>query len=117
MFQQADIGATFFPMTAMYWEYAEFAVTIDVGKWVILMKRPKQSANGSGLLEPFTLRVWLAILVSLVIFGPLMHILMTVQKYVFVKYATRVLSLEDCYLYVYGSIMKQGMAYIPKSGI
>ncbi|KAF2886383.1 hypothetical protein ILUMI_19791 [Ignelater luminosus] len=112
---QADIGVAFLPMTAVYWNYAQFATTLDVGEWVVVLKRPRASATGSGLMAPFTLNVWLLILISLLAVGPIMYLITSSQSKFRKDKKVKSISLPECMWFVYGALLKQGTVISPES--
>jgi glutamate receptor, ionotropic, invertebrate len=50
--------AAFVPKIVQYREWASFSYDLDEGVWMMMLKRPKESAAGSGLLAPFNSAVW-----------------------------------------------------------
>lgn len=50
--------AALLPSMIAYREKAALSIDLDQGDWVMMMKRPKESAAGSGLLAPFNDLVW-----------------------------------------------------------
>lgn len=79
----------------------------------MIMKRPPSSADGSGLLAPFTSEVWLLILVSLIAVGPIIYGLI-VLRYKLTKDKTQeTYPLPHCVWFVYGALMKQGSTLSP----
>lgn len=53
-----DFGAAFLPILYDYQELVSFSIGLDEGLWMMMLKRPKESAAGSGLLAPFEYQVW-----------------------------------------------------------
>lgn len=88
-----------------------------MGEWVVLMKRPAESATGSGLLAPFTLEVWLLILTSLVCVGPIIYLLIRLHKKLCQEEPSTAANLYACIWFVYGALLKQGTTVVPISGI
>lgn len=56
--QKVDMGAAFLPMLYDNNKVVSFSHGLDEGVWMMLLKRPKESAAGSGLLAPFEEHVW-----------------------------------------------------------
>lgn len=52
------MAAAFLPTLIAYREKVSFSIDLDEGVWVMMLKRPKESAAGSGLLAPFNELVW-----------------------------------------------------------
>lgn len=59
----------------------KYSVALDEVEWTILMKRPQESATGSGLLAPFDTTVWILILISLIVVGPTIYILIFIRQH------------------------------------
>nr|CAD7432142.1 unnamed protein product [Timema monikensis] len=112
---EADIAAAFLPVLPENMEVAKLSFSLGEAEWVILMRRPSESANGSGLFAPFDTTVWLLILTSLILVGPAIFIIIMIR----VKLCkgsetlTRVYPLDACVWFVYGALMKQGSTLSP----
>lgn len=80
------------------------------------MKRPPESATSSGLLAPFTLYVWLLILLSLTAVGPIIYLMIKLH----IKFCPideqDMFSLPACIWFVYGALLKQGSTLSPLTG-
>lgn len=103
-------------MTSASAEYVQFATTLDLGEWVAIIKRPNATVDGSGLLAPFTLNVWLLILLSLLIVAPIMYFIISVQFKIQNSDKSKV-SLSNCFWFLYGALLKQGTVLTPLSGL
>ncbi|KAH9642456.1 hypothetical protein HF086_007588 [Spodoptera exigua] len=55
---KVDMAVAFLPTLLPYREKVSFSIDLDEGVWVMMLKRPKESAAGSGLLAPFNDLVW-----------------------------------------------------------
>lgn len=83
----------------------------------MLMKRPTESAQGSGLLAPFTLGVWSLILVSLLAVGPIIYALILLRNWLCpFDEKNKTFPLPGCVWFVYGALLKQGSTLSPVSG-
>lgn len=82
----------------------------------MLMKRPIISATGTGLLAPFTLNVWILILVSLLIVGPLIYGILILRYKLTGDTEQRLYALPHCMWFVYGALLKQGSTLSPIAG-
>lgn len=80
------------------------------------MKRPQESATGSGLLAPFTLPVWLLILLSLTTVGPIIYIMITLHNKLCPEDSQDLFPLPSCIWFVYGALLKQGSTLSPITG-
>nr|AWT23327.1 IR76b [Hycleus phaleratus] len=112
--KEADLSVAFLPVLSQYTDSISYSPSLDTGRWLVLMKRPKESATGEGLLAPFTLPVWLLILVSLFIVGPIIYCLIHLQTKL-CKTNDRDFSLPACVWFVYGALLKQGSTLNPIS--
>ncbi|XP_063233347.1 glutamate receptor ionotropic, delta-1 [Bacillus rossius redtenbacheri] len=112
---EADMAAYFLPIIYEKNHGVRYSFSLGDVDWVVMMKRPRESANGSGLFAPFDTTVWLLILVSLVLTGPVIYLIILVR----VKLCkgserlTRIYPLDACVWFVYGALMKQGSTLSP----
>lgn len=70
--------------------------TLDEGEWIMIMKRPKESAGGSGLVAPFDKIVWILILVSLLAVGPIIYGLIVLRHKLTKDYDQKTYPLPHC---------------------
>lgn len=111
------MAVAFLPVLSDTRDYIKYSVTtLDEGEWVMLMKRPVISATGTGLLAPFTLNVWLLILVSLLIVGPLIYCIIILRYKLTGDSEQRRYGLPHCMWFVYGALLKQGSTLSPIAG-
>ncbi|XP_022920171.1 glutamate receptor ionotropic, delta-1 [Onthophagus taurus] len=110
---EVDLAAAFLPVFPNFWKYIRYSRSLDKGEWVVLMKRPPVSATGSGLLAPFTFQVWLLILVSLFLVGPIIYGIILLQAHLCKDDETKVYPLPACVWFVYGALLKQGSTLSP----
>lgn len=80
------------------------------------MKRPVVSATGTGLLAPFTFNVWILILVSLLVVGPLIYLIIILRYKLTGDTEQRRYALPHCMWFVYGALLKQGSTLTPIAG-
>lgn len=115
-FQRADVAASFLPiMTDPNKHIYYSSVTLDEGEWVMMMRRPQESATGNGLLAPFSMDVWILILISLLLVGPILYFLVLFRSR-FTKgkhFDQPMYSMPHCVWFVYGALMKQGSVLSP----
>lgn len=111
------MAVAFLPVLSDTQDYIKYSVTaLDEGEWVMLMKRPILSATGTGLLAPFTLNVWILILVSLLIVGPLIYCIIILRYKITGDTEQRIYHLTHCMWFVYGALLKQGSTLSPIAG-
>lgn len=107
----------FLPILSDTREYIKYSVTtLDEGEWIMLMKRPVISATGTGLLAPFTFSVWILILISLLVVGPLIYCVIFIRNWLTGDSSQRQYGLPHCMWFVYGALLKQGSTLSPISG-
>lgn len=80
------------------------------------MRRPRESASGSGLLAPFDFWVWILIFVSLLAVGPIIYVLIIIRNRLTGDSVQQPYSLGHCAWFVYGALMKQGSTLSPIAG-
>lgn len=115
--QESEIAVAFLPILSDTRDYLKYSVTtLDEGEWVMLMKRPIISATGTGLLAPFTLNVWILILVSLLVVGPLIYCIIILRFKITGDTEQRMYALPHCMWFVYGALLKQGSTLSPIAG-
>lgn len=111
------MAVAFLPLLSDTRGFVKYSETIlDEGEWVMLMRRPILSATGSGLLAPFTLNVWILILVSLIVVGPLIYGLIILRYKLTDDGEQLIYPLPHCVWFVYGALMKQGSTLNPVAG-
>lgn len=115
--QRADMAAVFVPVLADARTFVEFSTTtLDEGNWIMMMRRPGESATGSGLLAPFDREVWLLILLSLLTVGPSIYGLIIIRMKLTRDKEQQIYPLPHCIWFVYGALMKQGSTLSPLAG-
>ncbi|KAF5281304.1 hypothetical protein FQR65_LT14765 [Abscondita terminalis] len=107
------MAAAFLPVLPVHNEIVDFSPTLDVGEWVVLMKRPLESATGSGLLAPFTIDVWIIILATLLFIAPVVSLFIVLHKRLCPGEQDLTHSLHACMWFVYGALVKQGSVMFP----
>lgn len=115
-FQKADISAAFLPILPSFWHNISYSAELDVGEFVVMMQRPKESATGSGLLAPFTTPVWFLIILSLLVVGPLIHFIIFLRAKLCRDDESKIYSMQSCMWFVYGALLKQGTTLSPTTG-
>lgn len=77
--QKVDVAVAFLPVLPEMREYCTFSTPLDEMKLTAVMKRPQDSATGSGLLAPFERTVWLLVLASLIFVGPIIYLFANIR--------------------------------------
>ncbi|RZF37350.1 hypothetical protein LSTR_LSTR010445 [Laodelphax striatellus] len=111
--RKVDMAAAFLPVLHGRYDSLSWGTELIQNKYYVLMKRPKESATGSGLLAPFEDEVWLLILVSLLLVGPTMYAIIKLRDRLCGGTHSRSFSLSSCAWFVYGALMKQGSTLNP----
>lgn len=96
------MAAAFIPVFLDAREYLHYSTSLDEGEWIMMMKRPLESASGAGLLAPFDEPVWYLILVSLLLVGPLVYFMLWVRWKLTKDEEQKVYALPKCVFFVYG---------------
>ncbi|KAL1509194.1 hypothetical protein ABEB36_003967 [Hypothenemus hampei] len=109
----ADVAAAFLPQ--QYSDEIEYSRNLDTAQWVVLMKRPGESATGAGLLAPFTQQVWGLIIASLLGVGPILWVIILLRARMCKDDNDIVFSLPSCMWFVYGALLKQGSTLNPRT--
>ncbi|XP_076347632.1 glutamate receptor ionotropic, kainate glr-3-like [Tachypleus tridentatus] len=115
--KEADIAAAMFTITEDRKEVVDFTKTIYLDGIDILMQHPKESDNTSALLAPFSINVWVMIIVSFFAMGPVIYAMQVLQrKLVKLDETTdrrNRLTLAECVWFVYAGLVKQGSELSP----
>ncbi|XP_072161417.1 glutamate receptor ionotropic, delta-1-like [Bemisia tabaci] len=109
--RQADMVAAFVPNLPDLENVLEWGAELCQYEYVILTRRPSESATGSGLLAPFAREVWFFILAAVIFTGPVIWVIMKIRAWMCGP--SQVFSLADCVWFVYGALMKQGSTLSP----
>lgn len=112
-----DLAAAFIPSLSEQRSFVYYSTTtLDEGEWLMVMRRPRESASGSGLLAPFDFWVWILIFVSLLAVGPIIYVLIIIRNRLTGDSSQQPYSLGHCAWFVYGALMKQGSTLSPIAG-
>lgn len=65
-------------------------------------------------VKVFSIKVWLLILVSLIVVGPIIYGIMKLRKKIYK--GSKMYTLSSCIWFVYGALMKQGSSLSPENG-
>ncbi|KAK6637465.1 hypothetical protein RUM44_007882 [Polyplax serrata] len=118
--KEVDLAVTFIPIITALREIVSYSVPLSQFEWVLLMARPTASASQSGLLAPFQGEVWVCILISLIIAGPVFYLITYIRarferkRTPFQNIPEDQYTLNSCYWFAYGALMKQGSTLSPE---
>lgn len=106
--KKVDMAVAFLPILPELRKYCTFSTTLEQSELTVLMKRPQESATGSGLLAPFDTTVWLLVLTAVVIVGPIIYVFATLRAKLWNEPDSENYSFFSCVWFAYGSLLKQG---------
>ncbi|EEC09507.1 glutamate receptor, putative, partial [Ixodes scapularis] len=114
---EADLGAYGFSVTKERSEVVNFTSAYDESPYKILVPKPR--ANYKYLfLDPFTWDTWVAVLVSLVLIGPILwgiHCASPFYDYHGLRDNKGLFLLQNCEWYCFGAIIQQGGIHLPEA--
>ena len=114
---EVDLGGGLFSMMEDRQRVVDFSASIGVEGYSIMMKTPKK-AKTKNVLTPFSLTVWIVILVSAVLMSLIMYVFINVfEKKIGVGDSLDKFSLAQLSWFVYGALVKQGSTLAPSSTI
>ncbi|XP_075972200.1 ionotropic receptor 76b isoform X2 [Anticarsia gemmatalis] len=109
-----DMAAALIPTLLAYREKVSFSIDLDEGVWVMMLKRPKESAAGSGLLAPFNSFVWYLVLAAVLTFAPCITFFTRLRNKMIAD-DEGVLPLKPSFWFVYSAFLKQGTSLSPEA--
>ncbi|XP_041973311.1 ionotropic receptor 93a isoform X1 [Aricia agestis] len=109
---KVDMGAAFLPILVKFKKSLQYSFPLGEGLWSMMLKRPKESAAGSGLLAPFDTYVWCFILAAVLLYGPCITLLTRLRSYLIRDYE-KPIPLTPSAWFVYGAFIKQGTTLAP----
>ncbi|XP_052737877.1 glutamate receptor ionotropic, delta-2 [Bicyclus anynana] len=111
---KVDMAAAFLPVLVKFNKLVTFSNDLDEGVWMMMLKRPKESAAGSGLLAPFATYVWYLILAAVLVYGPCIYLLTWIRSKL-IKDDERPIPISPSVWFVYGAFIKQGTTLAPEA--
>ncbi|XP_028038422.1 glutamate receptor ionotropic, delta-2 isoform X2 [Bombyx mandarina] len=111
---KVDMIAAFIPRLVRFRKLVTFSRDLDEGVWMMMLRRPKESAAGSGLLAPFNNFVWYVTLASVLCYGPCICFLTHVRSKL-IKNEERPLRLSPSFWFVYSAFIKQSTNLAPEA--
>ncbi|XP_049888144.1 glutamate receptor ionotropic, delta-2 [Pectinophora gossypiella] len=109
-----DMAAAFLPMLVKFRRKVTFSNYLDEGVWSMMLRRPKESATGSGLLAPFETNVWYLILAALISYVPCITLLTKLRAKI-VRDGEQDIPLSPSFWFVYAAFIKQGTTLAPEA--
>ncbi|KAG7210243.1 hypothetical protein KM043_011791 [Ampulex compressa] len=106
--KKVDMAVAFLPALPEMRQYCSFSTALDETQLTALMKRPQESATGSGLLAPFDQTVWLLVLGALILMGPVIYFFAFIRGRLWNDPESENYSLPSCMWFAYSSLLKQG---------
>ncbi|XP_017788007.1 PREDICTED: glutamate receptor ionotropic, delta-2 [Habropoda laboriosa] len=106
--KKVDVAVAFLPVLPEMRRYCTFSTALDETKLTAVMKRPQESATGSGLLAPFERTVWLLVLASLIFVGPVIYLFASIRAKLWHDPTSENFNISSCFWFVYSSLLKQG---------
>ncbi|XP_033336449.2 ionotropic receptor 76b [Megalopta genalis] len=106
--KKVDMAVAFLPVLPEMERFCEFSTYLDETRLTAVMKRPKESASGSGLLAPFERTVWFLVLASLIFMGPIIYFLASIREKLWHGPDLEGFSVTSCVWFAYSSLLKQG---------
>lgn len=137
------MAVAFLPMFPELRRYCIFSTALDQSEMTVLMKRPQESATGSGLLAPFDKTVWLLVFTAVLFVGPVIYVFAKLRfvnsyeeqakKHILTQLSLTLSILSSraqlwknpdsenyglfaCVWFVYSSLLKQGTNIIATTG-
>ncbi|XP_035731946.1 uncharacterized protein LOC118445936 isoform X2 [Vespa mandarinia] len=115
--KKVDMIAAFIPILEDLNKYCLFSTTLDELELTAVMKRPEESATGSGLLAPFDNTVWFCVLTAVVIVGPTIYLFSLIRLKLWKGTEGENYNLPSCMWFVYSALLKQGSTIVAQTGI
>ncbi|XP_058789176.1 glutamate receptor ionotropic, kainate 2 isoform X2 [Phymastichus coffea] len=111
--KQVDMAVAFIPILSQFRNFCAYSTPLDEMDTTFLMRRPPVSSTGSGLLAPFSAKVWFFILGALLIVGPTIYIFIHLRKKLEGDSRADKFTFLTCMWFVYGALLKQGTTVAP----
>nr|AQN78504.1 ionotropic receptor 76b [Meteorus pulchricornis] len=111
--KEVDMAVAFIPILPELLPYCSYGPILGFTDISVILKRPRVSAVGSGLLAPFSTPVWICILISLIIYGPVIFYFTSYRSRLFGGIKQDTFTLYGSIWFSYGALLKQGTAYAP----
>ncbi|CAG0879082.1 unnamed protein product [Cyprideis torosa] len=113
--QEIDMSGALIEQTSDLIGKVNFSTALGESFYSILVQRPTQTHKSDALLAPFDTTVWILILVSLALMGPLAFLLILFRAYICRGHPMlgKIFTLGDCVWFSYGALLKQGSVLRP----
>ncbi|KAF7988018.1 hypothetical protein HCN44_007512 [Aphidius gifuensis] len=113
--RKVDMAVAFLPINPDMHPYISYSPMLTQIELKAMMRRPDNSAIGSGLLAPFTKQVWILIVIAVIISGPIFFGIIFLRSCLWKNSKTDNYTFLQCAWFTYGAILKQGSTIIPKT--
>ena len=113
---EVDLGGALFSMITDRQKVVDFSDSIGVEEYSIMMKTPK-TVKAKNVLTPFSLLVWISILVSSVFMSFIMYVFINIAERQVISDKPDQFSLLQISWFVYGALVKQGSTLAPATDI
>ncbi|XP_076641719.1 ionotropic receptor 76b isoform X2 [Halictus rubicundus] len=113
--KKVDMAVAFLPVLPEMGRFCEFSIYLDETRLTAVMKRPKESASGSGLLAPFERTVWFLVLASLTFMGPIIYLFASIRAKLWHDPKSEGFGVSSCVWFAYSSLLKQGTNIVAKT--
>ncbi|XP_037069525.1 glutamate receptor ionotropic, delta-1-like [Pollicipes pollicipes] len=113
--EEVDMTGNFLVSSTERLDLVSFGETIGYSQIGLLIERPKAETRDDSLLAPFSNKVWIMILISMLVMGPLIWGIIRFRVWLATsdKHLNRIIPLGSCVWFVYGALMKQGSVLSP----
>nr|XP_050848408.1 glutamate receptor ionotropic, delta-2 isoform X1 [Vespula vulgaris] len=113
--KKIDMIAAFVPILEDLNNYCLFSTTLDMLELTAIMKRPEESATGSGLLAPFDNTVWFCVLTAVIVVGPTIYLFSLIRLKLWKGTEGENYNLPSCIWFVYSALLKQGSTIVAQT--
>ncbi|KAL7289919.1 hypothetical protein TKK_0016306 [Trichogramma kaykai] len=111
--KEVDVAVAFIPALSEFRSWCNFSVPLEEMDTTFLLKRPQTSSTGSDLLAPFSNKVWILILLSVLLVAPTTYIMILLRMQFATDDRAKKFTLFNCLWFVYGALLKQGTTTAP----
>ncbi|XP_043190105.1 glutamate receptor ionotropic, delta-2-like isoform X2 [Amphibalanus amphitrite] len=113
--KEVNMTASFLAATSGRIDAVAFGQTVGHSQIGLLIQRPTAQTRDDSLLAPFTSQVWIVILLSMLLMGPLIWLIIRFRVWLAPGdvHLNRIIPLTSCIWFVYGGLMKQGTTLQP----
>ncbi|XP_064101787.1 glutamate receptor ionotropic, delta-2-like isoform X2 [Macrobrachium nipponense] len=106
--READFGLVTLALNALRLPFIDFSVFYDQGTLGIMSRAPRQKNRAMAVLSPFHFQVWVFIIVSTLLIGPVLYVMSRASFYLLKKKSEDEPGLELFAFNVFRSTINQG---------